>query len=140
MAPFTKIKSQILPNLLELLCCAPTCYNDETDDLHKSNLTAYKSPLLLKICVNFIYVETFRPSIMHNIMKYHEYIILNPLYVQNLVYLMLLKYLKSCFNYEEPVRKHLAIMLDRIGCISETGNKYFNICIKYFHGNKMCII
>jgi hypothetical protein len=48
-------------------------------------------------------------------MKYYKYIVLAPGYMSNLVYLTLLKYLKSCSNYEKPVTKHLAIMLDRIG-------------------------
>jgi hypothetical protein len=42
---------------------------------------------------------------------------------------------ENCFNYEEPAIKHLAIMLDRIGCISETENKHFNTSTKYFHVN-----
>jgi len=33
--------------------------------------------------------------------------------------------------YEEPVKKQLAIMLDRFGCISEPENKHFSTYIKY---------
>jgi len=42
--------------------------------------------------------------------------------------------------YEESVKKQLAIMLGRFGCISEPENKHFNTYIKYFNVSQCSVL